>query len=1364
MTENANASDAYDGGSGSNVLVLHMTRADWMRDAMQADIAKLLSLLTSTASNANGLINSSGFTFTSVGLQVRKIASLEVWVDGVKLDPRDEAIVAVADAQTTATEHSIVTGNVVANDGVPDLVRDVTVVTGPALGVLTLQNDGSFVYDPGMAFNSLAVGETATAAFTYRVTDADRDSATATNTITITGTNDAPIAFADTRTTTENTAVSVDVLANDTDVDTSDTHVVDSVKITTAGAQGTVAIVDNKVAWNPGTDFDYLAVGDVASVKIDYTQNDKHGGTAGATLALTVNGVNDKPTVQAALKAGANEEDAPFTINLLAGAGDVDRGAVINVATFAEPGGKGGWVLNGNSLTIDPNHFDDLNTGENELLKFNYVVRDEHGAEVAQTLAVNIEGFTDAPSLFAESSVAAAVNEIKLTITSEPAKNEKVILRFSDLPAGVKVLNAQRVDVTAGVDFFHGTHNFFVVLPPGTDADFDLGITVTGLRPNGSPIASATGALDIVYDHTAAFDEITFETHNQGIWDSGPAPMVQWHEYIPLIGTVSQTWDAWNEKWVDTGSGAWRSGEFKLFSAEVDAKAAQDIAKGVAQSTLDTAWSVFLVASKTVDAVAQGIYDTAVTAWNWAESEAWRIFNAVVTEASRIFNETVDAAWDAGEAIINGVYWLAEGAADVLRDGLIALTVAGTELGDKLIRDYNNAYDDTVYWLNETRKTSLHDLDVSLDFLRTEAGKVKQAVVDEGARIREGALSYAKGFFDAAKTEYATAKQKAFDLADGVFDLAQKAFDDIASALTAVQGKTKLDIMADLYADVGVQVDFVLDSGSVDTKVDYTLTSVLQHNRTTDVLVITPQLTNQTTGDSVAFNTISPNASLKAVLLYDVGVNLTVLLDSYLTVHGQTIWDISPGSVGIGDSTTVTTGGWGVDFEKFKAGILQAAGDLNLDGVVVGELELINIDTTEMQDYEVPFIGTLTEGIASVFLGVPTIETEGTAATWEGDYFVEGGLININFDEITDSVMNLVNARIDYSPELKTALGVGSLYDSETFADVIASIGTAFLGTLFEALDGQSESMPIFLIDANDTTPSELGHLNLFPDSVIGGTVTPNTAKYGFWTAYGESNDLVKVVIDIDQAVAVIVNKIIEVAAGAASSGATVQFLAKLPDINPLDLEFGLAELLSVVEVPQATIDEITKFFDLSVGFEAADVDVYSTLKFSQEFSLTVDDMLYRVTMEDGDEYFFEANDEGSLRIDNASSHDANHDGQVDYTMQLVPKALFSNDTEIGLTIGYVLDFLQASLSADLKLPIDDLLNISIPGLPDIKINLADINLGPLLRVQGDLDIASADIFEKRFSFDLGSVDVDGSATLSDDALVLTLIGVPENA
>ena len=80
--------------------------------------------------------------------------------------------------------------------------------------------------------------------------------------MTITGTNDGPIAVDDTQTTSENVAIGVDVLANDTDLDGSDTLSVASVDTTNTNGSVTITGGGTGVNYNPGTAYDYLAVGE----------------------------------------------------------------------------------------------------------------------------------------------------------------------------------------------------------------------------------------------------------------------------------------------------------------------------------------------------------------------------------------------------------------------------------------------------------------------------------------------------------------------------------------------------------------------------------------------------------------------------------------------------------------------------------------------------------------------------------------------------------------------------------------------------------------------------------------------------------------------------------------------------------------------------------------------------------------------------------------------------------------------------------------------------------------------------------------------------------------------------------------------
>ncbi|MBI2826642.1 MAG: DUF4082 domain-containing protein, partial [Planctomycetia bacterium] len=88
-------------------------------------------------------------------------------------------------------------------------------VTGPTRGALSLNSNGSFTYTPTANYNGPD-------SFTYRANDGTVDSNTATVLISVNAVNDAPVAVADSYSTTEDNVLTVaasGVLANDTDAD-----------------------------------------------------------------------------------------------------------------------------------------------------------------------------------------------------------------------------------------------------------------------------------------------------------------------------------------------------------------------------------------------------------------------------------------------------------------------------------------------------------------------------------------------------------------------------------------------------------------------------------------------------------------------------------------------------------------------------------------------------------------------------------------------------------------------------------------------------------------------------------------------------------------------------------------------------------------------------------------------------------------------------------------------------------------------------------------------------------------------------------------------------------------------------------------
>ena len=119
---------------------------------------------------------------------------------------------------------------------------------------------------------------------------------TATDTIvvTVTAVNDAPVANPDFATTAEDTPVTIDVRANDTDIETAPGALTVAIATIPPAAQGTVAVVGNQILFTPALNFNGTAT-------FTYTVTDTGDGaspaltSAPALVTVTVTAVNDFP-------------------------------------------------------------------------------------------------------------------------------------------------------------------------------------------------------------------------------------------------------------------------------------------------------------------------------------------------------------------------------------------------------------------------------------------------------------------------------------------------------------------------------------------------------------------------------------------------------------------------------------------------------------------------------------------------------------------------------------------------------------------------------------------------------------------------------------------------------------------------------------------------------------------------------------------------------------------------------------------------------------------------------------------------------------------------------------------------------------
>jgi VCBS repeat-containing protein len=199
---NVGAQDEYDGGAGSDTLVLQLTYGEAQLASVQQDIAAFLDFLALQTSPRGG--NGARFEFASFNLDVRNVEALQVQL--VNTLPT-----ANADAGTTSEDTPLVVAGpgMLANDSDGDHLDVLSVVgssTSSAKGAaVAVAADGSYTYDPSgvLEFQQLGEGQTTVDTFTYTIQDLGGAMATASVQITVTGVNDAPVAIADSFSTNE---------------------------------------------------------------------------------------------------------------------------------------------------------------------------------------------------------------------------------------------------------------------------------------------------------------------------------------------------------------------------------------------------------------------------------------------------------------------------------------------------------------------------------------------------------------------------------------------------------------------------------------------------------------------------------------------------------------------------------------------------------------------------------------------------------------------------------------------------------------------------------------------------------------------------------------------------------------------------------------------------------------------------------------------------------------------------------------------------------------------------------------------------------------------------------------------------------
>jgi len=177
----------------------------------------------------------------------------------------------------------------------------------------------NLTYTPDLNFSWLD-------SFTFRVSDGKAESVPATILISVAPANDPPKAVADVARTAEDTPATIDVLANDIEVDNELLKII----AVTQGKNGAVVINPNgTVTYTPNADFS----GDDT---FTYTLGDSEDKTDSATVKVAVGTANDAPKITSKPVTTAMV-DVAYTYEVKAV--DPDKGDVVTYSLTANPAG-----------------------------------------------------------------------------------------------------------------------------------------------------------------------------------------------------------------------------------------------------------------------------------------------------------------------------------------------------------------------------------------------------------------------------------------------------------------------------------------------------------------------------------------------------------------------------------------------------------------------------------------------------------------------------------------------------------------------------------------------------------------------------------------------------------------------------------------------------------------------------------------------------------------------------------------------------------------------------------------------------------------------------------------------------------------
>ncbi len=469
------------------------------------------------AANANGTATIHVKLTDNGGTDNSGVAESAEQIFVINITAVNDAPVAANDAGTVNEDAALYGGSVLTNDtDVDDATLTAVLVTGPAHGSLTLSPDGSYTYTPAANYNGPD-------SFIYKAQDAAHEGSNpATVALTVTAVNDAPVADAMTISTNEDTEKTGTLTGSDIEGSPL------TFALATAAAHGTATIQGNgSFSYQPAANYN-------GPDSFTFTVQDGALTSAVATVSVTVNAVNDAPTLAAvSTPAAINEDAAEQTVSL----SGISTGAANEAQTLTVTATSSNTALLDNPTVV---YTSPQGTGTlkytpkaNQFGSASVTVKVSDGdAETTQSFTVMINPVNDAPSFVKgsdqvvnEDAAAQTITGWATALSTGPANEGTQSLSFVVSNSNTGLFAAQpAVDATGKLTFTPAANANGVAIVSVNIKD-DGGTTAGGIAE------SAVQTFTITVN--AVNDAPTFTAGaNQTVQEDAPAQSVAWATYI----------------------------------------------------------------------------------------------------------------------------------------------------------------------------------------------------------------------------------------------------------------------------------------------------------------------------------------------------------------------------------------------------------------------------------------------------------------------------------------------------------------------------------------------------------------------------------------------------------------------------------------------------------------------------------------------------------------------------------------------------------------------------------------------------------------------------------------------------------------